>query len=115
MVQKTENKLTNEPKYHEHHLIPNKIYTEFKNELQELDWVQDEEENLMKLPVPFHGNHPSYSGFVKKEVQKILESSTNKLKDLKQLQKDLRDLIQNVHDSGRYERMNHYFKSLGYK
>lgn len=97
-----------------HHLIPNQIYKEFKNELDELDWIQNEEENLMKLPTPFHGNHPSYSNFVRQEMQKIMEKSSNKIKDLKQLQTDLRGLINNVHKSGKFERLNSYFKALGY-
>jgi RHS repeat-associated protein len=102
-------------KEQKHHLIPKQLYKEYEALLDEIGWIRDHEKNLMRLPTPFHGKHPSYTEFVRERILKILRSdSPNKLDELVDLQKHLRMLIDDIMKTGNYERMNHYFKQIGY-
>jgi A nuclease family of the HNH/ENDO VII superfamily with conserved AHH len=95
-----------------HHLIPNQIFRENKTILKSIGWIQSHNKNLMDLPVPFHGNHPSYNNFVRTELSQII--SNKNLNDIIKLQNRMRNDIQNILNSGGSGNLNDFYKALGY-
>ncbi|MCD2425923.1 DUF6443 domain-containing protein [Niabella pedocola] len=99
--------------FQKHHVIPNKTYKEYKELLDGVGWAQDAGRNLKKLPIPFHGNHPAYSRRVKRSIEQLIENGNLNKKSLMELQRELRQEIDDVLTGG-HQRMNDYYKNLGY-
>jgi RHS repeat-associated protein len=97
-----------------HHLIPNQIFKENKAFLKEMGWVQSHSKNLMNLPVPFHGNHPSYNKYMREKMESILGNGGGNVQSMINLQNAMRKDIQNILNSGFNGNLNDYYKALGY-
>ena len=96
--------------FQKHHIIPNQIYRELG--LKKFSWwKQSHGLNLKKLPVPFHGNHPSYNNYVRLRIEELGPLNFDKLK---KLQHELRQEINHVYLSKEYKRLNEYYKELGF-
>jgi len=94
-----------------HHLIPNAVFKANKSALKDIGWVQSHTDNLMNLPVPFHGNHPAYNKYVTDKMASIIQNGN--LNDIIRLQNDMRTEVQSIL-SGGFDKLNNYYKSLGY-
>lgn len=101
-------------KEHKHHLIPNEVYERLADEFDAVKWFQNHKDNLMKLPVPFHGNHPAYNHYVQTQVQNLLERGNVKLEDFIKLQSRFRAEIERIMKNNPGINLNDYFKKLGY-
>jgi hypothetical protein len=66
----------------------------------------------MDLPVPFHGNHPSYSEFVSQGVKEVLESGKG-IKGMVDLQNSMRNSVQEILNGG-WDKLNNFYKAGGY-
>jgi|GEM_PF-7076678 len=95
-----------------HHLIPRAIYNKLKNHFPSKYW-NDHAENLLDLPVPFHGNHPRYSKYVEEKIEDLIKSGKMNMQNLKKLQAELREEIEAIFKSGA-KSLNEYYKNLGY-
>ncbi|MBF0751759.1 MULTISPECIES: RHS repeat-associated core domain-containing protein [unclassified Pasteurella] len=104
-----------------HHIIPQQIYKEFKNELRGLSngrdkYIQNvstkakDMTNLIDLDRPFHGNHPSYNDFVREKLTKLRDTNSFTLENIKNLQTDLRRKIAQAQKSGK--NLNSYFGDI---
>ncbi|MGB4447554.1 MAG: AHH domain-containing protein [Cloacibacterium sp.] len=98
-----------------HHIVPKAIYKEFLPQLTKAGVKLNDVKNLKKLPVPFHGNHPAYNHRVREGIQELVTDGKLTKESVENLQKELRYEINDVMKSGEFERMNHYYKELGYK
>jgi A nuclease family of the HNH/ENDO VII superfamily with conserved AHH len=99
--------------FQKHHLIPNQMWTKYGDELADLGWKQNHNKNLMSLPTPFHGNHPSYNNYMDSRVLGILNGNGNKLQDMINLQNEMRGKVGSILNSG-YDKLNNYYKSNGF-
>ncbi|WP_259328633.1 AHH domain-containing protein [Bacteroides fragilis] len=101
-----------------HHIIPQavwrKINKEFDNALKNIEgYVQNvtkkavDISNLIDLDKPFHGNHPSYSEFVERQLKKLIGDDNLNLSSVKKLQDELRSLIDKAKELGK--NLNDYF------
>jgi ABC-type uncharacterized transport system ATPase subunit len=64
---------------------------------------------LIILDRPFHGNHPAYSDYVRERIQQLSDTGRLNNNELKKLQSDLRDKINDAKKSG--DTLNDYFKN----
>jgi RHS repeat-associated protein len=96
-----------------HHIIPNQVFKENEAVLNEMGWNQNHPNNLMELPTPFHGNHPAYNNYIGNQLGNILKSGGG-LNDIINLQKTTAGQISNILDNGLVERLNQYYKSIGF-
>ena len=97
-----------------HHVIPNAVYKQFAQQLDNMKWFQNHGMNLKKLPSPFHGNHPAYNKYVTNRMNTLMQKGQFNLNSMKQLQHELRQEINKIYLDGNFQRLNHYFKSKGY-
>jgi len=79
--------------------------------------MRDCGKNLKKLPNRFHGNHPAYSKWIEKKLEKLsntkgglTEEKINKLLD--ESKKEIYKAYENFKNTGGKENMNDYFKKL---
>ena len=100
--------------FNKHHVIPNAVYKKFGNQLNNVGWVQNHGLNLKKLPTPFHGNHPAYNKYVTSRINGLINSGQFNMNSMKQLQHQLRQEINSIYLNGNFQRLNHYYKSIGY-
>jgi hypothetical protein len=68
----------------------------------------------MPLPTPFHANHPSYSNYVRNELNLMRANGPISMPQLQSLQNGLRADINQIQGSGNFYRLNDYFKANGY-
>ena len=99
-----------------HHIIPQEIWKEFKSDLKKVSgYVQNvtkkaaDMTNLIDLDKPFHGNHPSYSQYVREAVEDLKAKGNLTLQGLRDLQDELRGKINDAKGSGK--NLNDHFKS----
>src|SRR5690606_20040829 len=100
--------------FQKHHVIPKAVYKEFGGALKGMGFARDAGVNLKKLPTPFHGNHPAYSERVRQGIQGLIDKGNFDLNGMQKLQHDLRQEINDVYLNGGVERLNDYYKALGY-
>ena len=104
-----------------HHIIPQQIYKEFRSQLKGLSngvdkYIQNvstkakDMSNLIDLQRPFHGNHPSYSDYVRQQLTNLRDTNSFTLDNVRKLQADLRDKIAQAQKSGKT--LNGYFDDL---
>lgn len=93
--------------FQKHHIIPNQVYKAFKSDLKAIGWKQNDMWNLKRLPVPFHGNHPAYNGYIMDQMKLLKQSGNLNLNSMKKLQKDMRLIIGDAYRSG--GKLNEYF------
>jgi RHS repeat-associated protein len=93
---------------HSHHIITRQLFVEL--DLAKYGFKLDHIKNLIDLPTPFHGNHPSYTNYVRKQIANL---ETVTLENLIDIQTEMTKQIQRIHSSGAYKRLNHYYKNLG--
>ena len=77
-------------------------------------YFRNHPENLIRLHTPFHGNHPAYTNFVDEKFLRLLNNDPVTMKQMKDLQSSLRKGGEKIRDEGKVQRLNDYFKSLGY-
>jgi RHS repeat-associated protein len=90
-----------------HHVIPKAVYKEFANDLVGII-KKNGVDNLMDLPVPFHGNHPQYSTYVKNALQNLKDKANITPASIEALQGQLRGMIDDALQSG--QKLNDYFR-----
>lgn len=90
-----------------HHIIPKAVYKEFKSDLSGVMKLNGTE-NLMELPVPFHGNHPKYSDYVRDALNELKRDSGITPGSIEALQGNLRGMIDDALQSGL--KLNDYFR-----
>lgn len=100
--------------FQSHHIIPNQIYEKYKTQFDDIGWNQNHSLNLKKLPVPFHGNHPAYNRFVTNKVVNLIEKNQFNMSNMQKIQFDMRQQINKIYKETQFQRMNHYYKYLGY-
>lgn len=100
--------------FQKHHVIPKAVYREFGDALKGMGFARDAGMNLKKLPTPFHGNHPAYSERVRREIRQLQDAGQLNLQNMQNLQHKLRQEINDVYMNGGVERLNDYYKALGY-
>lgn len=66
--------------------------------------------NLIDLQRPFHGNHPSYNDYVRKQLTNLKMGGDITLDNIRALQTDLRNKISQAQKSGKT--LNSYFDDL---
>jgi hypothetical protein len=91
-----------------HHIIPRQLFEELN--LGQYGFNLDHVKNLIDLPTPFHGNHPSYTRYVRKEIGKLQEVTLEGLIDI---QTEMTKQIQRIHSSGA-SKLNKFYKDLGF-
>ncbi len=96
-----------------HHLIPKKVFKDFKHLLPK-GYLRDHEKNLMSLTTPFHGNHPSYSNYVSNQIENLVSKGPLTMDKMVGLQKKMRAQLDDLQKSGTYERLNDFYKDLGF-
>lgn len=97
-----------------HHLVTHKAYKLFATELDAIGWNQEHILNKKKLPSPFHGNHPAYSEYVIERIAMMKEQGVLNLENMTKLQFEMRQTVNKVYLETHVQRMNQYFKFLGY-
>jgi RHS repeat-associated protein len=98
--------------FQKHHIIPTQIYNEFKEALDGIKWWQQHKNNLERLPTPFHGNHPSYSDYVRKRINELIDNRNFNLNEMIKLQDELRKVINKGLNQGA-DKLNNFFKDGG--
>lgn len=93
--------------FQKHHIIPNQVYKAFKSDLKAIGWKQNDMWNLKRLPVPFHGNHPAYNGYIMDQMNLLKQSGNLNLNSMQKLQKEMRLIIGDAYRSG--GKLNEYF------
>lgn len=96
-----------------HHLIPQAVHKEFKSFLPS-NYKIHHAQNRMTLPTPFHGNHPSYSNYVRDELNIMKANGPITMPQLQSLQNSLRRQVAQIQGGGQHYRLNDYFKTQGY-
>ena len=103
-------------KIQKHHIIPKAVYKRYEKKLTSII-MRDCGKNLKKLPNRFHGNHPAYSKWIEKKLEKLsntkgglTEEKINKLLD--ESKKEIYKAYENFKNTGGKENMNDYFKKL---
>ncbi len=99
-------------KNNKHHLVPQAVYKKYKDYFPE-NYNNHHYKNKLDLPTPFHGNHPSYSNSVKNKIKDIFEKNKGPLSmnDVKKLQNDLNVELSDLLKSGKYEKLNDFYKN----
>jgi RHS repeat-associated protein len=99
-----------------HHLIPNQIHKLYRDSFNASKWWQNHADNLMRLPIPFHGNHPAYNHYVQTQFQNLLERFHGNipLDELIKMQTRFRDDIERIMKNYPSMNLNDYYKKLGY-
>jgi len=92
-----------------HHIIPRAVFRDLKGLLKPLMSLNSKA-NLKKLPVPFHGNHPQYSTFVRNRIIELRDAGKLTAQSISNLQKDLRVMINEAKSSGK--KLNDYFRQF---
>jgi hypothetical protein len=92
-----------------HHLIPKAVYRDFKNVIDP-QYLLNHAKNLMELPVPFHGNHPQYSNYVREALTEMQKKGALSLDKMVELQKNLRNEIQSHLVSGTQKNLNDLYR-----
>jgi hypothetical protein len=90
-----------------HHVIPVKLFKELN--LAETGFKLNHKKNLIDLPFPFHANHPSYTNYVRRAIGK-----KPTLENLIDLEGEMIKQINKIHGSGKYKKLNDYYKGLGF-
>ena len=98
--------------FQKHHVIPNAVYKQFAQQLDNMKWYQNHGMNLKKLPTPFHGNHPAYNKYVSKQIDDLISQGKFDMKNMQQLQHRLRQQINRIYLDGNFQRLNHYYKNV---
>jgi RHS repeat-associated protein len=100
----------------EHHLIPVAIFKQLKDDLKALMKLGNKK-NLMSLTTPFHGNHPQFSKYVKKQITDLKEAGSLTKESIESLQTNLRAMINKA--ASEYEQtgknLNEYFRQFNKK
>ncbi len=100
----------------EHHLIPVAIFKQLKDDLKALMKLGSKK-NLMSLTTPFHGNHPQFSKYVKKQIMDLKEAGSLTKQSIESLQTNLRAMINKA--ASEYEQtgknLNEYFRQFNKK
>lgn len=97
---------------HSHHIIPKALF----KKMDDLNYVLKRDSKLNRIIVPsgFHGNHPAYTDWIRKQLSKYMKNGRITPEDvqevIKQASSEINKAYLNYSKTG--ERMNSYFKRL---
>jgi uncharacterized NAD(P)/FAD-binding protein YdhS len=103
----------NNRKAEDHNLFTKSLYAQYKKLLPKT-YKRDHSKNLMNLQTPFHGNHPIYTRYVEKRFLQMVDQGPISMDKMRSLQDSLRTGIEKIQNSGKYLRLNDFFKKNGY-
>jgi RHS repeat-associated protein len=95
-----------------HHVIPKQLIKQFVLK-QVTGFAADGLRNIKRIPFPFHGNHPAYTKYVRRQLNELRDAGTLSLKEIHKLQNHLKKEIRNawrIHKQGGGN-LNDYFKN----
>ncbi len=92
-----------------HHIIPQGVYKNLKNSLDNIGFDIHSTNNLIPLQTPFHGNHPALNTSVQSRLQRLIDAGTLDVNQIRQLQAELRMEIDDALQRG-YNTLNEYYK-----
>ena len=96
-----------------HHLFTKELHAEFKGTLP-AGYKRDHGQNLIDLPTPFHGNHPSYTNRVREGFNEMRGKGPITMDGMKSFQNSLKSEIESIKNQGEYDILNNAYKDQGF-